>query len=54
MKECKTCKQKKSKDCYSKDRQNRDGLFTECKECYKVRLAKRYAEIKKRKEFEIF
>lgn len=53
MKECKTCKIKKPYDQFSKDRENLDGRFGECKACYKIRANRRKEDIKKRKEFEI-
>ena len=54
MKKCDMCKEFNGVECYGKNRRNKDGLHTTCKEC-KKRLDKDYVEknkdkIKKRRQ----
>lgn len=52
MKQCTTCKAQKSKSEFSKDKNHKDGLRSQCKQCVKIQ-SKKYREsdsFKERKE----
>ena len=42
MKKCSSCKKTKNKDEFYKNSTRKDGLQTDCKECTRIRLNKRY------------
>ena len=48
MKKCDTCKLERSFDCFHRNRRNKDGFHTTCKECKKI-VDKRYQENNKDK-----
>jgi hypothetical protein len=42
MKKCSKCNQIKNLDCYQKDSQKKDGLYSRCKECVSVFNKRKY------------
>lgn len=47
-KECSRCKEIKDISCFSKNKRNKDGVQTECKQCYSERR-RQYRENNKEK-----
>ena len=45
-KDCTKCGVSKLKNCFNKDKGNKDGLYCRCKDCVKAKDAKRYQENK--------
>lgn len=58
MKKCSKCNQIKNLDCYQKDSQKKDGLYSRCKECVSVFNKRKYkpyseySELKKKLKLE--
>lgn len=47
---CSICKKFKNKDCFNNHKTNKDGIYSYCKECRKIKRRKRYLKTKESSE----